>query len=119
MATNPIQIIAALTGCCTPPGAGIPAAEAAAISDAFQLFAHPVRVQIVTLLARSEDAVCVCDLEQAVPVKQPTVSYHLKVLREAGLVTVERHGSWAYYRLNRTELATRQAQLQAQLASWL
>lgn len=120
MATHPIQLITtALAGCCTPAVEGIPEVDAATISDAFQLFAHPVRVQILTLLARCEDAVCVCDLESAVPVKQPTVSYHLKVLRDAGLVTAERHGSWAYYRLNRTVLATLQAQLQAQLASWL
>lgn len=48
---------------------------------------------------------CVCDLEAAVPVKQPTVSHHLRLLREAGLVESERRGLWAYYFLKREALA--------------
>ena len=98
-------------GCCTSLDGCLSEAAAAAISDDFQLFAHPVRVQLLTVLARSRDAVCVCDLETAVPVKQPTVSYHLKVLREAGLVTSERVGPWAYYQLDHEQLRARQARL--------
>ncbi len=50
-------------------------------------------------LARAEDEVCVCDFTEALPLEQPTVSHHLKILREAGLVSCERRGTWVYYRL--------------------
>jgi ArsR family transcriptional regulator len=59
--------------------------------------AHPVRLQILDILARRGGEVCVCDLEAALPVKQPTVSHHLRLLREAGLVDTVRKGLWAYY----------------------
>ncbi len=103
-------------GCCTPTQAVFSTSDASTISDDFQIFAHPVRVQILAVLARHSNAVCVCDLETAVPVKQPTVSYHLKMLREAGLVTAERAGPWVYYRLNHEQLRTLQQRLQAHLA---
>ncbi|MEO6914182.1 MAG: metalloregulator ArsR/SmtB family transcription factor, partial [Candidatus Baltobacteraceae bacterium] len=50
-------------------------------------------------LARAEDEVCVCDFTAGLPLNQPTVSHHLKILRDAGLVTCERRGTWVYYRL--------------------
>lgn len=104
--------------CCGPLGAMLSEADATAISDDFQLFAHPVRVQILTVLTRSQEPVCVCDLESAVPVKQPTVSYHLKILREAGLVTSERIGPWAYYQLDHAQFRARQARVTAHLNAW-
>jgi ArsR family transcriptional regulator, arsenate/arsenite/antimonite-responsive transcriptional repressor len=76
-------------------------ADAEQLSDDFQILGHPVRLQILDVLARHAGQVCVCDLEAAVPVKQPTVSHHLKLLREAGLVDSERHGQWAYYFIKR------------------
>ena len=69
------------------------------------ILAHPIRIQILTMLARSDGQVCVCDLEAALPVKQPTVSHHLKLLRDAGLIDCERRGLWAYYFVNRLALA--------------
>jgi len=74
-------------------------------TDDLQILAHPIRIQILTMLARSDGQVCVCDLEGALPVKQPTVSHHLKLLRDAGLIDCERHGLFAYYFVNRTALA--------------
>ena len=71
----------------------------------FEILAHPVRLQLLDVLARNEGRVCVCDLEAAVPVKQPTVSHHLRLLREAGLVESEKIGVWAHYRVNRERLA--------------
>ena len=68
-------------------------------SDALLTLAHPIRIQILTMLAGSPGQVCVCDLEAALPVKQPTVSHHLKLLRDAGLITDERQGQNIYYRL--------------------
>ena len=67
----------------------------------FDLLAHPVRVQLLDVLARNEGRVCVCDLEASVPVKQPTVSHHLRLLRDAGLVESEKVGQWVYYRISR------------------
>lgn len=80
-------------------------AEAEEVAADFDILAHPVRLQLLDLLARNEGRVCVCDLEAAVPVKQPTVSHHLRLLREAGLVESEKVGVWAHYRVNRTRLA--------------
>jgi ArsR family transcriptional regulator len=118
MTDTMIPLMDAGMACCGPLGAMLSEADATAISDDFQLFAHPVRVQILTVLTRSQDAVCVCDLESAVPVKQPTVSYHLKILREAGLVTSERIGPWAYYQLDHAQLRARQARVTAHLNAW-
>ena len=74
-------------------------------SNDLQILAHPIRIQILTMLSGSDGQVCVCDLETALPVKQPTVSHHLKLLRDAGLIDCERHGLFAYYFINRTALA--------------
>ncbi|OFX15643.1 MAG: hypothetical protein A2V59_00190 [Armatimonadetes bacterium RBG_19FT_COMBO_69_19] len=61
------------------------------------------RLKMVKLLAAHE-ALCVCELQQAFDLGQPTVSHHLKILREAGLVDVARRGTWAYYALRRDAL---------------
>jgi ArsR family transcriptional regulator len=63
----------------------------------------PMRLGIVLLLAKHA-RLCVCDIAAAIPVGQPTVSHHLRVLREAALVDVERRGPWAYYGLRRDAL---------------
>ena len=76
-------------------------AEAADVAASFEHLSHPVRLQLLDVLARNEGRVCVCDLEAAVPVKQPTVSHHLRLLREAGLIESEKVGQWVYYRIKR------------------
>jgi len=63
-----------------------------------QALAEPTRMAIVRQLA-SDGEVCACDFTDCCGVSQPTVSHHLKVLREAGVVTAERRGTWIYYRL--------------------
>ncbi len=80
-------------------------AEAQRLSEDLQILGHPVRLLILDVLTRHSGQVCVCDLEAAVPVKQPTVSHHLRLLREAGLVDAERHGPWMYYFICRDALA--------------
>lgn len=91
--------------CCDPgPRPDIGARAAQALSDELALLAHPVRLQILDVLGRHAGRVCVCDVEAAVPVKQPTVSHHLRILRTAGLVRVERQGVWAYYTVDREAL---------------
>jgi ArsR family transcriptional regulator len=86
---------------CCPGPADRPwsAAEAERLASRLELLAHPVRLTLLGILCRRGGEVCVCDLEAAVPVKQPTVSHHLRLLREAGLVQVERRGQWAHYRI--------------------
>jgi DNA-binding transcriptional ArsR family regulator len=61
--------------------------------------ADPHRLTILASLARAEGEVCVCDFTAGLPLNQPTVSHHLKILRDAGLVACERRGTWVYYRL--------------------
>jgi ArsR family transcriptional regulator len=64
-----------------------------------QAIADPVRLSILRQLATSPQSVCACDFTECCTVSQPTVSHHLKVLREAGAVTTERRGTYIYYRL--------------------
>lgn len=102
--------------CCEDdPAARLDAAQAQQLSEDMQVLAHPVRLQILDVLARREGQVCVCDLEAAVPVKQPTISHHLKLLRAAGLIDCERQGLWAYYGVKRERLAEMRARIAAQL----
>jgi ArsR family transcriptional regulator len=92
------------TRCCSEH-APLSDEEARSLSQTFDVLAHPVRVQLLHFLAQHEGRVCVCDLEAAVSVKQPTVSHHLKLLRKAGIVGADRHGVWAYYYVNKDALA--------------
>jgi ArsR family transcriptional regulator len=91
--------IALLEDCCTPLGpAPLSNEEAERMAGALRVLADPVRLQIVSLLGSTEEA-CVCDLTAPVGVSQPTVSHHLRVLLDAGLVEREQRGRWVYYRL--------------------
>lgn len=92
-------------------------AEAERATADLDILAHPVRLQLLDMLARKEGTVCVCDLEAGVPVKQPTVSHHLKLLRDAGLVTSERQGLYAYYRVDRDALGALRARIADRLAA--
>jgi ArsR family transcriptional regulator, arsenate/arsenite/antimonite-responsive transcriptional repressor len=71
--------------------------EAERLAQLAKALADPIRVQLVDVLRRHPGKVCVCELTPLFDVSQPTVSHHLKVLRESGLVGVERRGLWAYY----------------------
>jgi ArsR family transcriptional regulator, arsenate/arsenite/antimonite-responsive transcriptional repressor len=91
--------------CCAPAAAPLlDDGEVAALTAAVEVLAHPVRVRLLAELAGSGEPVCVCDLEASVPVKQPTVSHHLKILRSAGLVISEKRGLWSYYSVRTDEL---------------
>ncbi len=68
-------------------------------AELFRALGDPYRLAILATLARSKDEVCVCDFTAGLPLGQPAVSHHLKILREAGLVTCERRGTWVYYTL--------------------
>jgi len=78
----------------------IDAASAATLAQVFKALGDPVRLRLVSLIgARDGGEVCVCELTSAFDLSQPTISHHLKVLREAGLIDGERRGTWVYYRL--------------------
>lgn len=65
----------------------------------FKALGDPARLAIVATLARAGNAVCVCDFTAGLALNQSTVSHHLKILRDAGIVASERHGTWVYYAL--------------------
>ena len=74
--------------------------QAEATAYLLKAVADPVRLRLLSLIRTSKDQeACVCDLTPAVGLSQPTVSHHLKVLTEAGLVTRERRGTWAWFRI--------------------
>src|SRR5205085_9475363 len=84
--------------CCASDAPPLPKAAAAELAERFRALADPTRVAIVNRLSGA-DELCVCDLTEAFDLSQPTISHHLKILREAGLVESSRRGTWAYYRL--------------------
>jgi ArsR family transcriptional regulator len=89
-------------GCCARlEPSPLDASEEEAVVADLEALAHPIRLRLLAALAANPGRVCVCDLERIVPVKQPTVSHHLRILRKAGLVDSERQGLWAHYRLRR------------------
>jgi DNA-binding transcriptional ArsR family regulator len=67
----------------------------------FKALADPTRIRILNLLARNGEPVCVCDIVKHFPIGQPTISHHLKILRETRFVLPERRGTFMYYRVNR------------------
>ncbi|MFC3500013.1 ArsR/SmtB family transcription factor [Micromonospora krabiensis] len=86
--------------CCPPLAQSrVPAETAAVLAPAFKALGDPVRLQLMSMIASAEDGeACVCDLTPAFDLTGPTISHHLKTLREAGLVDAERRGTWVYYR---------------------
>jgi ArsR family transcriptional regulator len=84
--------------CCGPDVAPLAPSAAEDLAARFKALADPTRVAIVNRLSQA-DCVCVCDLTEAFDLSQPTISHHLRILREAGLVEASRRGTWAYYRL--------------------
>jgi len=88
--------------CCAPVAeSDLSEAEAEATALLFKALADPARVRILNVLATQSDAVCGCDLEEPLELSQPTVSFHLKKLFDAGLLDREKRGVWVYYSLNR------------------
>src|ERR1700727_2426897 len=84
--------------CCEPVGyPDVEGDQAIRMAEVAKALADPVRVQLVDVLRKHAGKVCVCELVPLFDLSQPTVSHHLKVLREAGLVGSERRGLWAYY----------------------
>jgi ArsR family transcriptional regulator, arsenate/arsenite/antimonite-responsive transcriptional repressor len=93
--------------CCSPlTRAPLDAGEAARLTQVFKALADPVRLRLLSLIgAHDGGEACVCDLTGAFDLTAPTISHHLKVLREAGLISSDRRGTWVYYRLVPAALA--------------
>jgi ArsR family transcriptional regulator len=93
--------------CCTPLHDGeIDESRAEAMAPVLAALADPVRLRIISMLiAAPEGTSCGCDLEAPLALSQPTVSHHLTVLREAGLIEGERRGRWVHYRVIPARLA--------------
>jgi ArsR family transcriptional regulator, arsenate/arsenite/antimonite-responsive transcriptional repressor len=84
--------------CCGPDTPVLGPKERQTLAAQFKALADPTRLAIVNRLA-AVDEVCVCDFVAALDLSQPTISHHLKILRDAGLVEASRRGTWAFYRL--------------------
>ncbi|MGI8814637.1 MAG: ArsR/SmtB family transcription factor [Pseudonocardia sp.] len=100
--------LADVVGCCSPlvrePLTGPQAVE---LSRLFKAMGDPVRLRLLSLIAsHAGGEACVCDLSGVFELTGPTISHHLKVLREAGLISGERRGTWIYYRVHPEVLAT-------------
>jgi ArsR family transcriptional regulator len=106
-AARPILPLQDLSSCCEPLAAEIPdEQESARLAAAFRALGDPVRLRLLgLLLAEGDAAVCACDLTEPLARSQPTVSHHLKVLREAGLVSATRRGTNMLYTVRTDQLA--------------
>ena len=84
--------------CCAEvvePSMGV--AEARALADRLKALGDATRLRMLDLIARQEEPLCVCDLTPRFSQNQPTISHHLRVLRQAGLIETEKRGIWAFY----------------------
>jgi ArsR family transcriptional regulator len=98
--------------CCEPlVRPDVSAEQAERLATVAKALSDPVRVQLLDVLRKHPGKACVCELVPLFDLSQPTVSHHLKVLREAGVVEVERQGLWAYYFVNENSVK--------ELGSWL
>jgi ArsR family transcriptional regulator len=100
-------------GCCEPLGsARFDEDDAAELAKGFHALSDPVRLRLLSMITASgSTGACVCDLIEPSGRSQPTVSHHLKILREAGLVTSEKRGTWAWYFADQARVAALRAAL--------
>jgi ArsR family transcriptional regulator len=91
------------SSCCPAPPPVRPR-EGGDTVDLLKALADETRLGIVRMLAAHDQPLCVCHIVDAFDLSQPTISHHLKLLREAGLITSEKRGLWAYYSLDRSRL---------------
>jgi ArsR family transcriptional regulator, arsenate/arsenite/antimonite-responsive transcriptional repressor len=107
MATSlPLTDVSA--ACCAPLTQGVlEVEEAEHLARVFKALSDPTRVRLLSMIAaRPGEEACVCDLIEPVGLSQPTVSHHMKQLVDAGLVTREQRGRWAYYRVVESTLTS-------------
>jgi ArsR family transcriptional regulator len=84
--------------CCAPlASAALTPEQSGTLAPMFKALADPVRLRLLSLITSQPGEVCVCELTPRFDLAAPTISHHLKVLREAGLIDCERRGTWVYY----------------------
>jgi ArsR family transcriptional regulator len=104
--------------CCPTDGRSrtVPSTRSQARAVAvFKALADATRLQIYSLIAARPEPICVCDIVGRFELRQPTISHHLKVLRDAGLVTATRRGTWSYYAVDPRGVLAARAALDAAL----
>jgi ArsR family transcriptional regulator len=109
MSKSLVMLTPAETAACCPPLSAEPLSQAQAerVAPLLKALADPVRLRLMSLVAsRSGGEACVCDLTEAFDLSQPTISHHLKILYEAGLLDREKRGVWVYYRARTQALAS-------------
>ena len=96
-----------IEACCEPVlSAALSESEAEDLAGAFKVLADPARLRLLSMIAATDgEEACACDLVEPLGKSQPTVSHHLSVLTEAGLLTREKRGRWAWYRVVPERLA--------------
>lgn len=96
-----------VTSCCTPLLSGrLTVDEATHLAAIFRVLSEPVRLQMLSLIAAQPSReVCACELAEPLGLSQPTISHHLKLMYEAGLLERERRGTWIYYQILPEKLA--------------
>jgi ArsR family transcriptional regulator len=105
-ATTTLKIRSVEQCCPSVLSAPLDADDAAELANGFTALADPVRLRVLSMLAASpEGEVCVCDFVDPLGRSQPTISHHMKILSDAGLVQGDRRGKWVWYSLNRDRLA--------------
>lgn len=102
MPTETAPLLADVDVCCSPlTGGALDDEQAERLAMLLKALGDPTRVKLVSLIAATTAGeACICDLTEPVGLTQPTVSHHMKVLADAGLVTREQRGKWAYYRVD-------------------
>jgi ArsR family transcriptional regulator len=93
--------------CCTPSTMSEQEAERFALL--FKAISHPVRVRMLDIIHRANTGICVCDVEASFDLSQPTISHHLKILRDVGLIESEQRGLWVYHRIRPETFVTVQS----------
>ena len=102
-ATGKNTALTTLTSCCLPAAPSVADDSAVALAAMFKALADPARVKIMAMLLNA-DEVCACDASAGIGKSAATTSHHLKLLKDAGLATSERRGTWVYYRAVRERL---------------
>jgi len=97
--THPLPVRHKNDPCCAPVAApSLTLTQTDTLADRLKALGDPTRLRMLDLLAQQAEPLCVCDLTPQFSQNQPTISHHLKLLREAGLIDSEKQGIWAYYR---------------------
>ena len=109
-----VMDIEVMNACCSPVTAdGLTEHDASILAEGFKALADPARLRLLSLIANADGGeACACDLVEPLDRSQPTVSHHLAILVNAGLVTREKRGKWAWYRLVPERLVALRAALE-------